>query len=468
MISYYLVTAEAVDAAVVTAELAKPVEPAATNASATVRAIALLAVLVLLMGTARSFLPNETSLVGSGATLAFGFVLLAALQCATIFSAMRLPRVTGYLVCGFVAGPSVLDFVTERMLGDLHLVNGVAIGLIALAAGGELNFRRLRPRIRAIVSIGSVSILLTAVLIAVTVFVCSPLLPFMQGLTTYERTVVACVCGIVLSTLSPTVTLAIIEETGAAGPICETLLGVVVMADLAIIFAFAAVNALASSTFHVAGSQGGMEVMIEVVGSIAAGAVLGVVFSVYLRKVAQRVALFVFGVCFVCAEAGTRMHLDPLLMCLTAGLFLENLTEVEGAKLVHDIEAASLPVFAVFFAVAGAGLHWTVFKRVAPVAIALAGVRAVAYFGGSQVGMRFGRVPAAQRKTIPFGMLSQSGIAIGMSVLVGKHFPGWGEGAGACMLGAVMLNEMFGPVLFRGALMRSGEAGKRTPVVGSH
>src|SRR5258706_6031787 len=108
-----------------------------------IRAFVLLCIVVVLIAAARSFLREETSLVGSGAALAFGFVLLAALQMGTIFSGIRLPRLTGYLVCGFVAGPSVLNFVTERMVGDLKLVNGVAISLIALSAGGELNVRRL-------------------------------------------------------------------------------------------------------------------------------------------------------------------------------------------------------------------------------------------------------------------------------------------------------------------------------------
>jgi hypothetical protein len=31
-----------------------------------------------------------------------------------------------------------------------------------------------------------------------------------------------------------------------------------------------------------------------------------------------------------------------------------------------------------------------------------------------------------------------------------------------------MINEMIGPILFRGALMRSGEAGRREAVAGGH
>ena len=438
-----------------------------------IRAFFLLAVVVVLIAAARSFLPEENAqqTVGSGAALAFGFVLLAALQTGTIFSGVRLPRLTGYLACGFVAGPSVLNFVTEDMVSDLKLVNGVAIGLIALSAGGELNFKRLRGRFRAILAIGSVSILFAILFISAAVFLLSGFLPFMEGMDVAQRGVIALTMAVVLSALSPTVTLALISETGCSGPISETVLGVVVLADLAIVFAFAAVNALANATFRaVGGGSGGTvpELLIHIFGSILVGAVIGIILTVYLKKVNQRVALFVFGVCFLCAEAGTRLHLDPLLICLTAGLFLENLTDIEGSKLIGDIEAASMPVFAVFFAVAGAGLHWDVFKSVAPIALVLALVRAAALYIGGSIGMALGAVPAAQRRTIPFGLLSQSGVAIGLSILVAKHFAGWGERASMCLLGAVMLNELIGPVLFRVALLRSGEAGKRAAVAGSH
>src|SRR5258706_4413689 len=142
-----------------------------------IRAAFLLAIVVMLIAAARSFLPEETTLVGSGAALAFGFVLLAALQTGTIVSGIRLPRLTGYLLCGFIAGPSVLNFVTERMVVDLKLVNNVAIGLIALSAGGELNVRRLRPRLRAILSIVGVALIVTVFILSGANFLLAPMLP---------------------------------------------------------------------------------------------------------------------------------------------------------------------------------------------------------------------------------------------------------------------------------------------------
>jgi len=434
-----------------------------------IRAAFLLALVVVLVAAARSFLPEETSLVGSGAALAFGFVLLAALQSGTLFAGLRMPRLTGYLVCGFVAGPSVTNLVTERMLVDLKLVNGVAIGLIALSAGGELSFRRVRARLGAIVATGGFALASGVLFLSLAFLAASPLLPFMADAGWTQRAAIALTMGVVFSALSPTVTLALLTETRAAGPISEMSLGIVVVGDLVIVVAFAAVNAVVSAAFGQADTAGMSALLFHVFGSIGAGVVVALLLLVYLKLVHLRVPLFVFGVCFLCAEAGTRLHLDPLLVCLTAGLFLENLTDIEGTKLVHEIQPAAMPTFAVFFAVAGAGLHWDVFKLVAPIAVGMAVVRGGALYAGGRLGMALARVAPAERRWLHFALYSQSGVAIGLAILLKERFgpSGWGDGASACILGGVMVNEMVGPLLFKTALVRSGEAGKGKPGVGA-
>jgi hypothetical protein len=292
-------------------------------------------------------------------------------------------------------------------------------------------------------------------------------LPFTQGMSTGDRIAVSLSMAVVLSALSPTVTLAIINETGSVGPISETVLGVVVVADLALVFSFAGINAGVSRVMGTGVAGGIGELLIHIFGSIGVGVVLGIVFYVYKKKINQRMALFVFGVCFLSAEAGTRLHLDPLLMCLAAGLFIENLTDIHGASLLDEIQPAAMPVFALFFAVAGANLHWHIFREVALYAVILSTMRAASLYAGAQLGMRFAGVEKSSR-SLHFGLYSQSGIAIGLAILLRKQFPTWGEGASACLLGSIMINEMVGPVLFRAALMRSGEAGKRAATAAAH
>jgi Kef-type K+ transport system membrane component KefB len=440
------------------------------------RAALLLAIVVMMIASARSFLPDETSLVGSGAALAFGFVLLAAIQTGTIFSGIGLPKLTGYLVLGFLAGPGLFNMVTPRMLADLKLVNNVAIGLIALSTGAELNLRRLWPRMRAVLTLSGGCFFLTAFLCATAMFVL-PYVPFVNryieffaSMNITQRAAVSLLVGVVAACLSPTVTLALINETASKGPFCELALGIVVISDILILIAFSGTMALVSSLFS--GGDGahdehGMRTLfIHVFGSFGVGAVVGALFVVYMKRVNQRIALFAFAVCFICAEAGTKLHLSPLLTCLTAGLVIENLSDLEGNKLIHDIEPARIPVFAVFFAVAGAGLHWHAVAQMLPVVVILVVTRLL----GNSVGARFfgavAGVSPEYRKRVAAVLFSQSGIAIGLAVLVEKQFPGWGASLATCLLGVVMTNEMIGPVVLRSALLKSEEAGTREDMEG--
>src|SRR5690349_9052020 len=91
---------------------------------------------------------------GGSTALAAGFALIAAVLVGALVEGVGLPRVTGYLVVGLLAGPSLASLITEQMARELRLLNGLAVALIAMMAGLELNARHLRPQLRAIAAIG--------------------------------------------------------------------------------------------------------------------------------------------------------------------------------------------------------------------------------------------------------------------------------------------------------------------------
>src|SRR3989442_4151032 len=78
------------------------------------------------------------------ATLALGFLLLAAQLGGDIARRARLPRITGYLLTGFVVGPAWLGLVRADEVGALRLIADAAVALIAFAAGSELTLDTLR------------------------------------------------------------------------------------------------------------------------------------------------------------------------------------------------------------------------------------------------------------------------------------------------------------------------------------
>src|SRR2546426_8265033 len=78
------------------------------------------------------------------ATLALGFLLLAAQLGGDIARRARLPRITGYLLTGFAVGPAWLGLVRADEVGALRLIADAAVALIAFAAGSELTLDTLR------------------------------------------------------------------------------------------------------------------------------------------------------------------------------------------------------------------------------------------------------------------------------------------------------------------------------------
>jgi Kef-type K+ transport system membrane component KefB len=431
-----------------------------------IRPALVLALVAGLSFAARSFLPASTQLTGSGAALAFGFLLLAAVQTGHIFHALRLPHLTGFILCGALFGPEVLGLITNSMLDDLTLVKKVAVGLIALNAGCELNFARLRPKIR---SIGAVSVfgLLAAFILLFTLFaVVLGRIEFTAGMTTPQRLTVALICATVLCALSPAVVMGILSETRAVGPLSEMCLSIVVLADLAIVIAFSFTESVARAVFPPAAAQpGGSSIFgalaVHIFGSIAAGIAVGLVSTLYIRRVGQRIGLFVFAVLFVVAEAGGALHLDPLLVGLSAGLFLENISPISGHEVIRETEVAAMPTFAVFFAVVGAQVHLHSFFSVVPYAAAAALARATGIYCGARFGGRLVKLDPAVERKVPFGMFPQAGVAIGLANLVATSFTPWGPAAATLILGTIVINEMLGPVLFRMALERAGEIGRK-------
>ena len=88
----------------------------------------------------------------------------------------------------------------------------------------------------------------------------------------------------------------------------------------------------------------------------------------------------------------------------------------------------------------------------------LAALRAASIWAGTRIGGRWGGVPVAERRLVWMGLVSQAGFAIGLAAIVGEAYGAIGEQLRNLLLALVAVNETIGPILFRRALARSGEA----------
>jgi Kef-type K+ transport system membrane component KefB len=290
-------------------------------------------------------------------------------------------------------------------------------------------------------------------------------LPFLREMTPAEAGIVCAVLGVAISAMSPAVTMALLSELEAEGPVSRTILGVVVAADLAAILLFAMLSSAAQAVLGGSANvtQTALHLAWELFGSAAAGGIIGLLLALYLRKTSGNRPLFVLLVCIIMSEIGSRLGFDPLLIALAAGFFMENVIEVETSKLVHEIEAASLPVYVVFFALAGATLRLDLLAVVLVPVLVLVLVRAAGMWAGTSTAARWAGADATVQRWSFTGLLPQAGLALAIALLLPKVFPSFGGEAATLVIGIVGVNELLMPIVMRWGLLRAGEVGKAAP-----
>jgi Kef-type K+ transport system membrane component KefB len=129
----------------------------------------------------------------------------------------------------------------------------------------------------------------------------------------------------------------------------------------------------------------------------------------------------------------------------------------EGAALRHAMERSAAPVFVVFFALAGAHMALAEIRALWFLIIPIVFVRIGAIWLGVRLGARWAGVDNAQSRFVWMGLVSQAGVAIGLATVVAQIYPVRGVLIQTLFLAVIAINETIGPILFRQALVRSGE-----------
>ena len=417
--------------------------------------------LALTVAVAAAVLSTEGPAAAAPTALGLGFALIAAALVGTLFERIHLPRLSGYLIFGLVCGPYLANIITRPMARDLQFVNGMAIALIALIAGLELNYQRLRPRIGAMVRLGAGTLVVMYAVLFPVIWSAWPWLPIEPDATGAARIALALLLTTVVVSFSPTVTIAVIADTRARGPYSEAVLAVVVIGDLALIVVFtlsmqlvrwATGSALPGDASLLA------RLLWEIFGSMAFGATLGALFAMYMRLVGRELTVALLGLCVLLSQLGPRLHFEPLLAALAAGLVVENIAPPSGDALKDAVERGALPILIVFFAAAGASLHLDALAVIGLTAAAISLVRMATIRGAVAAAIRWSRLHRDYEQ-VWMGLVSQAGVTLGLTILIASEFEDWGGRVQSLMVALIAMHELIGPVLFRAALARAGEIG---------
>jgi Kef-type K+ transport system membrane component KefB len=379
----------------------------------------------------------QATAIGTTA-LALGFTLIAATLAGELFERLRLPRVTGYLLFGLACGPFLLDIINSAMARELQLLNGLAVSLIGFIAGLEINVAAIRPRLGSVLRF-SATLLGTMFVVLLGVF-------WLAWLVT---------------SFSPTVTMAVVAESRAEGPFAEMSVLIVVIADLALILLFTFAMQFVRSVMggsHEVGLATGLA--WEVLGSVAFGALAGALFGLYITYVGREVTLVLIALCLVLSEVGRQLHMEAVLAALAAGLVVENVAPPQGHALKEAVERGALPVLIVFFFAAGAALELDALASIGLVAVAVSLLRLAGIRLGLIAGLRVAPLETPHSGLLWMGLVSQAGVTLGLCFIVAREFPSWGGSLETLVIGLIALHQLVGPVLMRNALVRAGEVGR--------
>ena len=405
--------------------------------------------------------------------LVFVVIVLAAERIGRFGSHWRLPLITGYLAAGFLSGPDVLGILDRPAVDELGFVNQIALAIIALAAGNELVLKEFRSQFRSIGWVTFGLVVTTFGLGAVTMYILSGWLPVMKDLGTSTRIAIALLAGVILVARSPSSAIAIVNELRAKGALTNTILGVTVIMDAVVIALFAVnseiAHSITSSDFHFGFEFLGL-LLLKFALSIACGCALWKLLSAYLRWHLPHYLKFVlllvtgFGVFqltdwfhhFSDDYWGLKIHAEPLLICMIAGLLVTNFSphRAEFSKLLEEI---GMPVYLTFFTLTGASIDLAILQQTYLVAAGLCLVRLFSVFAGSFLGSTIAGDAPKNRRILWLGFVTQAGIGIGLAREIAVHFDDWGSKLATILIAVIVINQIIGPPMFKWAVGLAGE-----------
>jgi len=397
---------------------------------------------------------------GINVILALGLIVVLGFFGGLALEKLKFPRITGYIIIGVLLSPSLLNVISIETIGELGVINDIALGLIAYLIGGSLHWesvRKVGKSIAAILPFQSLGAwFLVTLVLALLGHLIIPSGTFWQ---TYFP--IAFIIGAVSCATAPAATMAIISEYKAKGPLTTTLLAVVALDDAIAVVAFAIalgicqplVNGLDASAYQILAIP-----LLQIFKSVAIGVVFAIALIYMARLVKTRYLLLVvvFGMIMLCAGITSYLGVSAILANMVVGFIVVNKTRRQDMFTV--VEGIEDVIFAMFFVLAGLHFDLSVMRVAGILAVLIVLARCVGKYAGTRAGARISHAPDTIKKYLGFALLPQAGVAIGLGLIAAIEFPSFGIVLLNGILAAVIINELITPPLTKYAIFKAGEA----------
>lgn len=407
-------------------------------------------------------LVNLRDLMSTHILFTLGAMLLIGYLTGILAGKVGLPEITGFILAGVIVGESVLGIVPLRMTASMKVVTEVALGLIALTIGSEFSLVKLRRMGREVLTITGVQLAGTFALTLTVMLLVGIPMPF------------ALIISAIATASSPAVAVAVVQSLRAHGTFVDYLYGVIALLDAGAVILFGISFSIAAGLMGLTAAGAGPAVLFlgalgEVVFSLLAGIVMGYVLHLSVRRKnrTNEILIITLGIAFTVTAAAIIFHLSPLLINMTAGAVMINLTP-RHHRVFRMLEPLTPPIYALFFVLAGAELQLSLLAQ--PHILFIGGsyilIRGIAKYGTVYLGGTLTGTTAPIRNNLGLCMLPQAGVSLGLvlfvqaSPLSAAMSPAQLEFTGTLVnviLLSVFVNQLIGPPLAKAAVIRGNQ-----------
>ncbi len=390
-----------------------------------------------------------------------GFAILTGLYAGKVARKIGLPSLIGFMIAGAIMGVSILQIYNVEILEHLSFIPEIALGFVAFSIGSELNLSVLKRLGRS----------LTAILLCETLFTFA-LVTLGVLLISGGDWPMALIFGAMAPATAPAGTVAVLQEYKAKGTLTQALYAVVGFDDgiAVLIFGFAAALSKSLLSSETGGSANIIATAgkpaLEIVISIAAGLLIGIVYTRLVRLIRSHdnIPALTFG--FVCVAVGLAITygFSPILTPMAMGFVLSNTSRSESGIVANRLRPLMPLIFILFFFIAGAHLNLASLPSLGLLGLVYILARSAGKIIGAGFGARIGKAPSNIRKYLGIGILSQAGVAIGLSIAVAQQFSQLGTHGSEIGIAVIttvtatcIIFEIIGPIMAKYALKKAGE-----------
>lgn len=399
------------------------------------------------------------------ALLAVGLLTVIALYAGAVARKIQLPALIGYMALGVIMGPHMLSIMSEELVNGLGFVVDIGLGLVAFTIGAELKFQLFKK----------LGWTLAIIIFSETFFAFLVVMLLLGWLT--GDWPVAILLGAIAAASAPAGTVAVIQEYQAKGPLTKTLYAVVGLDDAlsVVIYGFALVMAkylLLQENGLVETLSIGEQIMrplVEIIGAVLLGWLGGKSYFELARRARKQGDLLILTIGWIILVCGICqwLHLSLILANMGVGVYLVNAGKEGLLRRVRELISGVMPLtFVLFFALAGAHLDLHSLAAAGAVSILYFASRIVGKAGGAWIGCVLGQAEPLIRRNLGLAILSQAGLAVGLSLIVFTELAQMSGVPRAIEVGQLVLTtvtattiifEIVGPILVRRSLLRAGE-----------